>query len=98
MLRLRSNACWFRRLIDTCSSFFTYHFDQNDVLLTELEADCKKNLSVFAYKNLQELIAQLKTFYEEYWVQSIEKQVVRLNEGCSFEQSLLILSICPIFK
>ncbi|MTL36065.1 hypothetical protein GMA40_14175, partial [Turicibacter sanguinis] len=36
--------------------------------------------------------AQLKTFYEEYWVQSIEKQVVRLNEGCSFEQSLLILS------
>ncbi|MTL69595.1 hypothetical protein GMA42_05700, partial [Turicibacter sanguinis] len=72
--------------------FLLYHFDQNDVLLTELEADCKKNLSVFAYKNLQELIAQLKTFYEEYWVQSIEKQVVRLNEGCSFEQSLLILS------
>lgn len=72
--------------------FLLYHFDQNDVLLTELEADCKKNLSVFAYKNLQELIAQLKTFYEEYWGQSIEKQVVRLNEGCSFEQSLLILS------
>lgn len=72
--------------------FLLYRFECDDVLLKELETNCKERLSVFAYKNLQELMAQLKTFYEEYWYQAIEKQIARLNQGCSFEQALLILS------
>jgi len=49
-------------------------------------------LSPFAYKNLVELIFQLKTFYEELWFQEASKKFERLREAENFEGALHVLS------
>lgn len=67
-------------------------FEQNQSSGTAIMLKAKEVLSPFAFKNLNELVAQLKTYYEEYWYHSIEQEINRLEQGASIEQALLIIS------
>ena len=72
--------------------FLLPRFEQDQSSDFAIESKAKEVLSPFALKNLNELVAQLKTYYEEYWYQSIEQEINRLQQVDSIEQALLMIS------
>ena len=73
---------------DVVLSLVQNKFDEAE----EKKIKYQKEISPFAYKNVLELISQLKTFYEEEWLFELTKLINRLLESDNFERSLSILS------
>lgn len=69
---------------------FTKGEDEMIKLQKEYEKSMKE--SRFAYKNLVELMMQLKTFYEAYWFEETSEKINAFVNSQSFEEQLLTLS------
>lgn len=68
---------------------------QSQVSLVEakqLEYRQKLGLNALTNKNLIELVYQLKTYYESYWYEAIDKKIQVLKNEMSFETQLMVLS------
>ena len=64
-----------------------------DVVETkQLEYGRELGLNVLTNKNLIELVYQLKTYYESYWYETIDKKIQVLKNESSFETRLMVLS------
>lgn len=74
--------------------FLMTRFTKGEEEMLKLQKEYEKSMkgSRFAYKNLVELMMQLKTFYESYWFEEISEKINAFLNSQSFEEQLLTLS------
>ena len=58
----------------------------------QIEYQRALGLTALTNKNLIELVYQLKTYYESYWYETVDKKIQVLEHECSIETRLLVLS------
>ena len=74
--------------------FLMTRFTEGEEEMIKLQKEYEKSMkgSRFAYKNLVELMMQLKTFYESYWFEETSEKINAFLNSQSFEEQLLTLS------